>query len=217
MPSEQIENYIKNIYKLSSNERKVTTSSLSEKLQISPASVSEMIKKLAEEGTLTHTPYKGVELTDDGKKLALRIIRKHRLWEMFLVQVLHFGWDEIDDEAERFEHIMSEKMEEKIDHALGHPLTDPHGDPIPTKEGEIKCSMSYPMSEVEEGSTVRVLRVSDSNSEMLQYVSSIGISLNKKITIKQKMKFDNSLLVKIDNKEINISSTIAKNIFVEKA
>ena len=146
MASEQIENYLKNIYKLSSNEGKVTTSSLSEKLQISPASVSEMIKKLAEEGTLTHTPYKGVELTEEGKLLALRIIRKHRLWEMFLVKVLHFGWDEIDNEAERFEHIMSDKMEEKIDHVLGHPSIDPHGDPIPTKKGEIHCSMSYPLN-----------------------------------------------------------------------
>lgn len=214
MASEQIENYIKNIYKLSAD-GKVTTSSLSERLQISPASVSEMIKKLAEEGTLMHTPYKGVELTDEGKRLALRIIRKHRLWEMFLVQVLHFGWDEIDDEAERFEHIMSDKMEEKIDHALGHPLIDPHGDPIPTKDGEIKCSMSYPISESAEGSTVRVLRVSDSNSDLLQYVSSIGVSLNTKIVIKQKMRFDNSMLVVINNKEVNISSTIASNIFVE--
>ncbi|MCK9408114.1 MAG: metal-dependent transcriptional regulator [Bacteriovoracaceae bacterium] len=215
MASEQIENYLKNIYKLSSNEGKVTTSSLSEKLQISPASVSEMIKKLAEEGTLTHTPYKGVELTEEGKLLALRIIRKHRLWEMFLVQVLHFGWDEIDDEAERLEHIMSDKMEEKIDHVLGHPSIDPHGDPIPTKDGVISCSMSYPMLEAREGTTVRVLRVSDSNSEMLQYVSSIGISLNKEIVIKQKMNFDNSLLVRIGQKEVNISSTIASNIFVE--
>ncbi len=215
MASEQIENYIKNIYKLSSNEGKVTTSSLSERLQISPASVSEMIKKLAEEGTLTHTPYKGVELTPEGKQLALRIIRKHRLWEMFLVQVLHFRWDEIDDEAERFEHIMSDKMEEKIDHVLGHPLIDPHGDPIPTKAGEIICSMSYPMSESSEGSSVRVLRVSDSNSELLQYVSSIGISLHKMIEIKQKIRFDNSMLVKIDDKEIIISSMIAQNIFVE--
>lgn len=215
MASEQIENYLKNIYKLSSNDGKVTTSSLSEKLQISPASVSEMIKKLAEEGTLTHTPYKGVELTREGKLLALRIIRKHRLWEMFLVQVLHFGWDEIDDEAERFEHIMSDKMEEKIDHVLGHPSIDPHGDPIPTKDGVITCSMSYPMIEAREGTTVRVLRVSDANSEMLQYVSSIGISLNKEIVIKQKMNFDNSFLVQIGEKEINISSTIASNIFVE--
>jgi DtxR family Mn-dependent transcriptional regulator len=215
MASEQIENYLKNIYKLSSNEGKVTTSSLSEKLQISPASVSEMIKKLAEEGTLTHTPYKGVELTEEGKLLALRIIRKHRLWEMFLVQVLHFGWDEIDDEAERFEHIMSDKMEEKIDHALGHPSIDPHGDPIPSKDGVITCSMSYPMLEAREGSTVRVLRVSDANSELLQYVSSIGISLNKEIAVQQKMNFDNSLLVRIGDKEVNISSTIASNIFVE--
>ena len=215
MASEQIENYLKNIYKLSSNEGKVTTSSLSEKLQISPASVSEMIKKLAEEGTLTHTPYKGVELTEEGKLLALRIIRKHRLWEMFLVKVLHFGWDEIDDEAERFEHIMSDKMEEKIDHVLGHPSIDPHGDPIPSKDGVITCSMSYPMIEAREGTTVRVLRVSDSNSELLQYVSSIGISLNKDIVIRQKMNFDNSFLVQIGEKEVNISSTIASNIFVE--
>lgn len=217
MASEQIENYLKNIYKLSSNDGKVTTSSLSEKLQISPASVSEMIKKLAEEGTLTHTPYKGVELTEEGKLLALRIIRKHRLWEMFLVQVLHFGWDEIDDEAERFEHIMSDKMEEKIDHVLGHPSIDPHGDPIPSKDGVITCSMSYPMAEAHEGATVRVLRVSDENSEMLQYVSSIGISLHREILIRQKMNFDNSLLVRIGDRDVNISSTIAANIFVENA
>ncbi len=215
MASEQIENYLKNIYKLQSNEGKVTTSSLSERLQVSPASVSEMIKKLAEEGSLTHTPYKGVELTEEGKKLALRIIRKHRLWEMFLAEVLHFGWDEIDQEAERFEHVMSDKMEDKIDEVLGHPLIDPHGDPIPTKEGKIKYEIGSPLSKANEGTTVRVLRVSDSNSEMLQYVSSIGISLNKNILIKQKMSFDNSMLVMINSKEINISSTIAENIFVE--
>ncbi len=217
MASEQIENYIKNIYKLSANESKVTTSSLSERLQISPASVSEMIKKLAEEGTLTHTPYKGVELTDEGKVLALRIIRKHRLWEMFLVEVLHFGWDEIDDEAERFEHIMSDKMEEKIDEVLGHPLVDPHGDPIPSKDGALVIPRSIPMSEAEAGSTVTVIRVSDSNSELLQYVSSIGISLNTMVTVKQKMNFDRSMQVQIGSKEVNISNMIASNIFVKSA
>lgn len=215
MASEQIENYLKNIYKLSSHDGKVTTSSLSERLQISPASVSEMIKKLAEEGTLTHTPYKGVELTEEGKVLALRIIRKHRLWEMFLVEVLHFGWDEIDDEAERFEHIMSDKMEAKIDDVLGHPLIDPHGDPIPAKDGTLTIARSFPLIDAVEGSTVSVVRVSDSNSEMLQYVSSIGVSLTTSITVKQKMNFDRSMLVLINGKEINISSTIALNIFVE--
>jgi DtxR family Mn-dependent transcriptional regulator len=216
MASEQIENYLKNIYKLQSGEGKVTTSSLSKNLNISPASVSEMIKKLADEGILMHTPYKGVLLTKEGEQLALRIIRKHRLWEMFLVEVLHFTWDEIDHEAERFEHIMSDTMEEKIDHVLGHPLIDPHGDPIPTKEGEIICSMSFPLSDAVEGSTVRVLRVSDSNSALLQYVSSIGITLHQHLTVKQKMTFDNSMQIQIGEKEMNISSTITSSIFVEK-
>jgi len=214
--SEQIENYIKNIYKLSEHEGKVTTSSLSEKLQISPASVSEMIKKLAEEGTLSHTPYKGVELTAEGKMLALRIIRKHRLWEMFLAEILHFSWDEIDHEAERFEHIMSDKMEEKIDEVLGYPLVDPHGDPIPTRDGEIKQIRSFPLSEGLEGSSVRIIRVSDSNSELLQYISSIGIALNKKIKIKQKMTFDQSVIITVNGKEQTISQKISQSIFVEK-
>lgn len=215
MASEQIENYIKNIYKLSTVEGKVTTSSLSGKLQISPASVSEMIKKLAEEGTLTHTPYKGVELTEEGKRLALRILRKHRLWEMFLVEVLHFRWDEIDDEAERFEHIMSERMEEKIDEVLGHPRLDPHGDPIPTKEGEIHLVVSHPLSESDAGARVRVLRVSDADSELLQYVSSIGIALNTELTIRRRLSFDRSLILEINGVEITVSATVAENIFVE--
>lgn len=215
MASEQIENYLKNIYKLQTNDGKVTTSSLSKNLNISPASVTEMVKKLAEEGTLTHTPYKGVELTEEGKRLALRIIRKHRLWEMFLVEVLHFRWDEIDHEAERFEHIMSDTMEEKIDHALGHPLLDPHGDPIPTKEGRIVCSMSIPLSDAPERSEVRVLRVSDANSDLLKYVSSIGITLHKQFAVVRKMSFDGSMLVSIDGREVSLSSVVAASIFVE--
>lgn len=215
MPSEHIENYLKNIYKIQTSGGKVSTTSLSEKLQISPASVSEMIKKLADEGSLTHTPYKGVELTESGKRTALKIVRKHRLWEMFLVEVLHFGWDEIDEEAEKFEHIMSDKMEEKIDEVLGSPSVDPHGDPIPSKNGTIKALRSFPLSSIGEGTNVRVVRVNDANAELLHYASSIGLSLNKKIGIKQRMKFDNSLIVKMGSKEITISSTLAENIFVE--
>ncbi len=215
MPSEQIENYLKNIYKIQTTEGKVSTSSLSEKLQISPASVSEMVKKLADEGSLTHTPYKGVELTESGKRTALKIVRKHRLWEMFLVDVLHFGWDEIDQEAEKFEHIMSEKMEDKIDEVLGFPSVDPHGDPIPSRNGTIKTIRSFPLAGVEEGTSVRVVRVNDADPELLQYASSIGLSLNKKIAIRQRIKFDNSLIVKIGTKEMTISATLAENIFVE--
>jgi len=215
MASEHIENYLKNIYKIQASEGKVSTSSLSERLQISPASVSEMIKKLADEGSLTHTPYKGVELTESGKRTALKIVRKHRLWEMFLVEVLHFGWDEIDEEAEKFEHIMSEKMEDKIDEVLGFPTVDPHGDPIPTKSGTVKAIRSFPLATIEEGAAVRVVRVNDANAELLHYASSIGLSLNRKIAIKQRIKFDNSLVLKIGSKEVTISATLAENIFVE--
>jgi DtxR family Mn-dependent transcriptional regulator len=215
MPSERIENYLKNIYKIESSGGKVSTSSLSEKLQISAASVSEMVKKLAVEGSLTHTPYKGVSLTEAGKRAALKILRKHRLWEMFLVEVLHFGWDEIHEEAEKFEHIMSDKMEEKIDEVLGFPDVDPHGDPIPTRNGIVKRVRWSALANVEEGSTVRVVRVNDANPELLQYASSVGLSLNKKITVKQRMKFDNSLIIRIGSKELTISATLAKNIFVK--
>ncbi|HTP14076.1 MAG TPA: metal-dependent transcriptional regulator [Bacteroidota bacterium] len=217
MASEQIENYLKNIYKIQSVEGKVSTSSLSERLQISPASVSEMVKKLADEGTLRHTPYKGVELTDRGKTRALKIIRKHRLWEMFLVEVLHFGWDEIDEEAEKFEHIMSDRMEDKIDEVLGFPSVDPHGDPIPTRNGTVKTIRAIPLADVEEGATVRVVRVNDANAELLQYASSIGVSLNKRIAVRQRMKFDNSLSVRIGSKDNTISAMLAANIFVEPA
>ena len=169
----------------------------------------------SEEGTLTHTRYKGVALTDEGKRLALRILRKHRLWEMFLVEVLHFRWDEIDNEAERFEHIMSERMEEKIDEVLGHPRLDPHGDPIPTKDGEILLIESHPLSDCDAGTRVRVLRVSDADSELLQYVSSIGIALNKELTVRRRLSFDRSLMLEIDGMEITVSATVAENIFVE--
>jgi DtxR family Mn-dependent transcriptional regulator len=215
MPSEQIENYLKTIYKLQSVEGKVSTSSLSERLQISPASVSEMVKKLAGQGSLTHTPYKGVELTESGKRAALKIVRKHRLWEMFLVEVLHFGWDEIDDEAERFEHIMSDKMEDKIDQVLGFPRVDPHGDPIPRANGTLRPTRAIPLNEVEEGAMVRIVRVDDTNRELLRYASSIGISLNRRIVLKRRFTFDKSLIIKIGAREIPISATLASNVFVE--
>lgn len=217
MPSEQIENYLKNIYKIHSVDGKVTTTSLSKNLAISPASVTEMIKKLAEEGIVTHTPYKGVELTPAGQLQALRIIRKHRLWEMFLVDVLKFRWDEIDEEAERFEHIMSEKMEDKIDEILNYPEFDPHGDPIPTKDGKIRYAKNFPLNEAQEGMWCVVQRVSDASSDLLKYVAALGISLNKKIRVKQKLAFDNSMVISINGKEHTISHTICSSVFVEPA
>ena len=215
MPSISVENYLKNIYELSVSEAKVTTSLLADRLGIAPASVTGMIKKLSKKGFLRHIPYKGVVVTEKGKRSALKIIRKHRLWEMFLVEVLHFSWDTIHEEAEAFEHIMSDKMENKIDEVLGFPTVDPHGAPIPRKDGTIKKMNLKPLGLAKEGTTVRVLSVIDENPELLQYASSIGLTLNKKIVVKQKNKFDDSLVIRIGSKETVISSKLAQNIFVE--
>jgi DtxR family transcriptional regulator, Mn-dependent transcriptional regulator len=215
MPSISVENYLKNIYELGVSEEKVTTSLIAERLKIAPASVTGMIKKLSKKGFLRHIPYKGVEVTEKGKRSALKIIRKHRLWEMFLVEVLHFPWDTIHEEAEQFEHIMSDKFEDKIDEVLGFPTVDPHGAPIPRKDGTIKKMNLEPLGQASEGATVRVLSINDENPELLQYASSIGLTLNKRLFIKQKNKFDDSMVIKIGSKETVVSSKLAQNIFVE--
>jgi DtxR family Mn-dependent transcriptional regulator len=214
MPSEQVENYLKNIYKLQEKGGKVTTSSLSEKLQISAASVSEMIRKLAEEGTLRHTPYKGVELTPEGRKKALRIIRRHRLWEVFLVEVLKYDWDEIDEEAERLEHITSGKLEERLDKALGYPTHDPHGDIIPTADGKLKQRNDIPLSAASVGRKVSVTRVSDTHPEVLQYAARLGILLGEVLHVMEKVDFDGSMKISVGKKEQFVTQKLADNIFV---
>ncbi|MEK6566112.1 MAG: metal-dependent transcriptional regulator [Bacteroidota bacterium] len=215
MPSEQLEDYLKNIYKIQSSEGRVTTTLLSQKLKISPASVTEMVKKLAEEGIVTHTPYKGVHLTKEGKKRALQIIRRHRLWEAFLVEVLKYDWHEIDEEAEKLEHVASERLERRIDEILGYPSTDPHGDAIPTREGKVDASHYSSLASITPGRTVTVRRVSDSSPEILRYMSKLGITLNKKIKVKEKIEFDGSLRVDVGGKEQFISSKLAQNIYVD--
>jgi DtxR family Mn-dependent transcriptional regulator len=215
MVSEQLEDYLKHIYKIESSDGKATTTSLSKKLSIAPASVTEMIKKLAEEGIVTHTPYRGVRLTKVGRKRALQIIRRHRLWESFLVEVLKFDWHEIDEEAERLEHFTSEKLERRIDALLGHPSRDPHGDAIPTSEGRVNHIEHPSLSVTTPGKTVAVRRVSDSNPDILRYASRMGIVLNRKIKVKERIEFDGSLRVEISGKERFISFKLAQNVFVE--
>ena len=216
MPSEPVENYLKNIYKLQESGKTATTTSLSEKLDISPPSVTEMIKKLAEEGSVAYTPYRGVELTTAGRKQALRIIRRHRLWELFLAEVLDYPWDEIDEEAERLEHFTSERLEERIDTVLGHPRRDPHGDAIPSSSGEIEEVSHISLAEVSPGETVAVTRVSDSNPEILQHAAKLGILLKRKIKVKERVEFDGSMRVEVAKKEQFVSSKLAKNIYVEE-
>ena len=217
MPSEQVENYLKNIYKLQHGEGKVSTTVLSEKLQISPASVTEMIKKLADAGNLKYTPYRGVELTEQGRRKALRIIRRHRLWELFLVEVLQYAWHEIDEEAERLEHITSEKLEQRLDAALGFPTKDPHGDVIPTMDGKVIDVQRACLADVKPGKSVTIARVSDASPEVLKYATKVGIKLHRKIKVKEKISFDGSLRVEIGGEEQFISEKLSHYIFVEPA
>lgn len=215
MASENIENYLKNIYKIQTEEGRVTTNSLSARLQISPASVSEMVRKLSEEGHVRHRPYKGVELTEKGRARALQIIRRHRLWELFLVEVLKYDWDEIDEEAERLEHMMSERLERRIDQILGYPSHDPHGHAIPTSEGTVVEYDHTLLSGAEPGATVVVRQVNDASAEILKYATRLGLSLSARLTILERIAFDGTLRVKVGGEEHFISEKLAQHIFVE--
>jgi DtxR family Mn-dependent transcriptional regulator len=216
MASENVEDYLKSIYKLQEGGGKVSTSSLSERLGVSAPSVTEMIKKLADEGILAYAPYKGVELTAEGRKRALKILRRHRLWELFLVEVLKYPWHEIHDEADRLEHFTSEKLERRLDEALGFPRKDPHGDVIPSTDGSIERVEYRSLSDVKPGETVTVARVNDSSAQVLQYASRLGIGLKRRIKVKEHVEFDGSLRVEIGRKERFVSAKLAENIFVEE-
>jgi DtxR family Mn-dependent transcriptional regulator len=216
MPTERVENYLKGIYELADQKGKVTTSLLSERLGVSAASVSEMLQRLAEEGMVKHVPYHGVALTRTGRKHALRTIRRHRLWELFLVEVLKFGWDEIHEEAERLEHLTSERLERSLDAALGHPRIDPHGHLIPSAEGVIQDDRPPTLAEAAAGSAVKVMRVSDSDPEMLQYLTKLGIGIHQTLRIKERMAFDGSMRVEIDGQERFISDKLAQQLFVQE-
>ncbi|MCU0454207.1 MAG: metal-dependent transcriptional regulator [Bacteroidetes bacterium] len=215
MASENIENYLKNIYKIQEEEGRVATSTLSQRLQVSAASVSEMVRRLAEEGLLRHTPYKGVELTERGRSLALRIVRRHRLWEVFLFKVLKYDWDEVDAEAERLEHMTSERLEERLDAALGHPTHDPHGHAIPTRDGRLVRDRHRLLADAQAGEVLEIRRVSDDSPELLQYAARVGIALGSKVRVLERQSFDGSLRVRIGGEEVVITDRLASRVHVE--
>ena len=210
------EDYIKNIFELQSHHGFATTNALADILKISPPSVTDMLQKLAKQKVLIYTPYKGATLTRKGDKIALKIIRKHRLWEIFLVEVLKFNWDEIHEEAENFEHIMTDQMEEKIDKFLNFPKFDPHGSPIPNKNGVMPKIKLIKLSDASVGDELVIKRVSDEEKDLLKFVSKINLKINKKISVIDKLSFDNSLVLKVDRRKQIISSKLAENIFVEE-
>jgi len=216
MLSQTEENYLKAIYHLSSRgTESVTTNAISEILLTKPASVSDMLKKLAQKNVITYVKYQGVQITEQGKTLALRIIRKHRLWEVFLVNHLKFSWDEVHEIAEELEHIQSNLLIKKLDEFLGYPTVDPHGDPIPAEDGTVSVPFLVPLDTLDVDTSVEVASLNETSGDFLRYLDKIGIGIGVKIKVLDKINFDGSLEILIANtNRVMISLAIAKNINV---
>ena len=212
------ENYLKAIYHLELDTGKgVSTNAIAKKLETKASSVSDMIKKLSEKDVVVYKKYKGVTLTAFGKKIAASIVRKHRLWEVFLVDKLNFSWDEVHDVAEQLEHIKSPKLVNQLDSFLGFPSHDPHGDPIPDKDGGLKIIEKSLLSTLEKNETGVCVGVNDSSSEFLKFLDKKEITLGKQIIVLEKEDFDDSLSIQIDGKKLSISNKIANNLYVQKS
>lgn len=211
------ENYLKAIYSLTSAENsEVGTNVLAEHLSTKASSVTDMAKRLAEKSLINYTPYKGFTLSGEGTRIALQIIRKHRLWESFLVDKLGFKWDEVHEIAEQLEHIQSEMLTDKLDAFLGFPKFDPHGDPIPDKNGVFTTQDTIVLSELTVGSWAQIMGVKDSSTPFLQYLESQQLVLGTRFELVQKFPFDQSLQLKLDDKKtITISQIVSKNLIVK--
>jgi DtxR family transcriptional regulator, Mn-dependent transcriptional regulator len=210
------ENYIKAIYKLSANgSQEVNTNAIAEALDTKAASVTDMLRKLSAKGIADYVKYRGVTLTQKGERVALQIIRKHRLWEVFLVEKLKFNWDEVHDVAEELEHIKSDLLIKRLDEFLGYPKFDPHGDPIPSENGEMNVKQQKLLADMEVNSAGIVVGVNDSQPLFLQYLDKMGIYLGAKIKVIDKIPYDNSLEINLENKKkLVVSSEVARNIFL---
>ena len=217
MISKAVENYLKAIFSLSEDGNdNVSTNSIAKKLNTKASSVTDMLRKLTSKKLVNHEKYKGVSLTTKGKKLATNIVRKHRLWETFLVDKLHFNWDEVHDVAEQLEHIKSDKLVTLLNEFLGNPRFDPHGDPIPDEFGKFPTANSTPLSNLKKGNEGIVMGVSQDNSTFLKFLDRIDIKLGNLILVKDIIEFDNSVEILINNKESHISLEVARNILVKQ-
>ncbi len=210
------ENYLKAIYKLvEQNDTAITTNSIAEQINTSAASVTDMLKKLAKKKLINYKKYQGVKLTTKGEKIALLIIRKHRLWEMFLVEKFNFKWDEVHDVAEQLEHIQSEKLITELDKFLNFPKVDPHGDPIPNMNGKLQIQKSKTLSLFQKNDICFMNGVVDHSPSFLQYLEKTGLTLGNEIKIKEINEFDKSLQILINKRNhFFISNDVAKNILV---
>src|SRR5215210_2878407 len=204
------EDYLKAIYRLSPEGRPASTSDIAHLLELSPPSVSGMVKRLSELGLLEHVPYKGVQLTGAGRRVALRMVRRHRLIEAYLVQFLDYSWDTVHAEAERLEHAVSDMMVERMSAALGHPSVDPHGDPIPDADGAIRELASRALAEISVGQTVEIRRVDDSDPERLRYLAALGLVPGVVVTLRDRQPFGGPVTVEADGVSHVIGAELAQ-------
>ncbi|HTI59373.1 metal-dependent transcriptional regulator [Mucilaginibacter sp.] len=206
------ENYLKAIYHLSIQSESVSTNQIAGSLSTKAASVTDMLKKLAEKELINYTKYQGVTLTPAGEKIALSIIRKHRLWEYFLVEKLNFKWDEVHDVAEELEHISSRELVDRLDEFMGHPKYDPHGDPIPDRHGKFKAHELKPVSSLGVDSVGIISGVREHSAAFLQYLEKMQLIIGKKIKITEINTYDHSVILAVDGNKVHISREVANNL-----
>ena len=210
------ENYIKSIFHLQGKDETVTTTQLAGQLNTRPASVTDMMKRLKSKKLLHYQPYKGFRLSAEGNKVALGIIRRHRLWEYFLAEKLHFTWDEVHEVAEQLEHIQSKKLIDQLDRFLGFPTVDPHGEIIPNARGEFKMRPKTTLSEVGLNEKCEVIGVKDDSAEFLQYADKLGCTMHAKIKVLAIQSFDQSMELEIKKQKVMVSSRFAENIYIHR-
>lgn len=216
MLSDTEENYLKALLRITGEQDgagEAGTNQLAGKLNVRPATATDMLKKLKEKQLVNYEKYGKISLTENGRNLAIAIVRKHRLWETFLFDKLGFSWDEVHDIAEQLEHIKSEKLVERLDRFLEFPQFDPHGDAIPTADGDYVNEARLTLAEARAGSRYTIVAVKDNSPSFLQYVSQIGIGIHSEVTVLQQYEFDHSIALEIDGTKINISDKVAQNIY----
>ena len=214
--SQSEENYLKTIYHLQIGNEAVTTSAVAEQLHTRPASVTDMMKKLNNKKLLHYKPYYGFYLSTEGKKIALSIIRRHRLWEFFLAEKLKFDWNEVHEIAEELEHVGSKKLIDKLDEYLGHPQFDPHGDPIPDSKGKISPSNHLSLTDFPLNRTAQICNVTNQSKMLLDDLAQKNIGIGTRMQVKKRSQFDGSIVVKIKNSSLMITEQLAKHLFVKE-
>lgn len=210
------ENYLKTIFHLEQEYNKeVSTNAIAEEMKTKASSATDMVQKLADKGLLEYKKYKGARLSKEGTSVALRIVRKHRLWEVFLVEKLNFQWDEVHHIAEQLEHIQSEELTNRLDKFLEYPDYDPHGDPIPDKNGNIKSEQKRLLSELQKGNKGQLVGVRETSTEFLQFLDKRNIAIGSSITVLGREFFDGSMVIQVKREQFFISKKIADNLYIQ--